>query len=98
MAPMFQVQTGIPLPLINRAAKEPRRKYPLETMAVGAMFFVPGMGTKSFSAYISRTTKDIAGKYAARHVWMVQRPDGTWWLSNEHAVGAVEGTGVWRTE
>lgn len=42
MSAMLEVQTGVPLPKIDRAPKTGRRKYPVEGMKVDDMFFVPG--------------------------------------------------------
>lgn len=98
MSPMFSVQSGVPLPQIDRAPKGGRRKYPLETMKVGDMFFVPGKSTRPISAYISRETKDLPGKFSARHCWMIPQADGKWKLAKEGDKGAQEGTGVWRIE
>jgi len=99
MTAMFEVQTGVPLPEIDRSPKGSRRKYPVEGMEVGAMFFVPNRSCKSVSAYISRITKGIAGKFSARHCWMKQaNASAPWELSTEGTDGAVEGTGVWRLE
>lgn len=98
MPEMFVVQSDWPLPGINRSPKGARRKYPLETTAVGSMFFVPGRTSKSVSAYISRISKNVPGKFSARHAWAVQRDDGTWAETTKGEPGAVEGTGVWRVE
>ena len=61
------------------------------------MFFVPGRTGKGVSAYISRISKDVPGKFSARHCWMI-RNDNKWVLAAEGDAGAVEGTGVWRIE
>lgn len=99
MTTMFKVQSGVPLPDISRAPKTPRRKFPVQGMAAGDMFFVPGKTSKSVSAYISRITKNLPGKYTARHCWMWQdQRDKSWRLCDPAAAGATEGVGVWRTE
>lgn len=98
MSPMFNVQKGVPLPEINRAPKGQRRKYPIETMAVGDMFFVPHRDTKSVSAYISRISKGVPGKFSARHCWMRKDARGHWHPCDPGGPPATEGTGVWRTE
>lgn len=94
---MLEVYDGVPVPEINRRPKTGRRKYPVETMTVGQMFFEPGRTAKSMSAYISRITKDLPGKFTARHCCVlmqdgkpVEVPPGT--------DGAIEGAGVWRLE
>lgn len=96
MTTMFTVQDGVPLPSINRASKNKLRKYPLESMSVGAMFFVPGRSSKSVSAYISRIAKDRAAKFTARHCWMKKSAADKWVMCKPEAPGATEGTGVWR--
>lgn len=98
MSAMLKVQTGVPIPEINRSPKGARRKYPVNTMPIGGMFFVEGRSGKSVGAYISRITKDVPGKFSARHCWMAKDADGEWQLSEQGQPGAVEGTGVWRTE
>lgn len=96
MAAMFlPVAAGTLKPEVNRAPKGVRRKYPLETTLVGGAFFVPGRSCKSVSAYISRISKDLPGKYSARHAWGVQN-DNEWTLVEAGTDGAVEGVSVWR--
>lgn len=99
---MFKVQSGVPLPEISRAPKTPRRKFPVQGMVPGQMFFVPGKTSKSVSAYISRITKNLPGKYTARHCHMRERTTNTqgkhWELCDPTTPGATEGVGVWRTE
>ncbi len=100
MSEMLSVQKGVPLPEINRTPKGARRKYPISTMDVGDMFFVEGRSSKSVSAYISRISKGVPGKFSARHCWMRwQKRDPAGWVVCEPAdKGATEGTGVWRVE
>lgn len=102
MSATLNVQTGVPMPEIDRRPKR-ASKYPVGTMAVGDMFFVAGRSCKSLSAYISRITKPFPErKFSARHCWMVRtgmRGDEViWTLAKEGDDGAEEGTGVWRTE
>lgn len=96
MAAMFlPVAAGTPKPEVNRSPKGVRRKYPLEDTPVGDAFFVPGRTCKSVSAYVSRISKDLPGKYSARHAWAVQN-DNEWQLVEAGTDGAVEGVSVWR--
>jgi hypothetical protein len=96
---MIEVQYGVPLPGINRKPKQPRRKHPVDTMEVGGFYFLPEASTKSVSAYISRITKNLPGKFTARRVWAWQdQRNNRWTLCEASAVGATEGVGVWRTE
>jgi len=98
MSAMLNVQKGVPIPEINRAPKGVRRKYPIETMEVGDMFFVPGRSSKSVSAYISRISKDVPGKFSARHCFMVKNGEGGWRVPQAGDPPPTEGTGVWRIE
>lgn len=101
MSEMLHIHKGVPIPPIDRSANGRRRKYPIETMEVGDMIFVPKRTVKSVVAYISRISKDANRKFSARHAWAV--PVGKtkplkWELAEQDAVGAQEGTGVWRIE
>lgn len=101
MTALIPVQYGVPIPGINRKPKQPRRKHPVDTMKVGGFYFLPGASTKSVSAYISRITKDLPGKYTARHCWArdaLEHEDGPWVICTPDADGAAEGVGVWRSE
>lgn len=97
---MFEVQQGVPLPKIDHRPKNPARKHPLATMAVGDMYCVPDRTPKKVSAYIARISKGLPGKFTARHTWM--RPGGEgepeWVVCDETHTEAREGTGVWRLE
>ena len=99
---MLPVQKGIPVPSVNRAPKNPVRKFPVKSMQAGDVFFLPDRSTRQVSAYVSRITKDLPGKFTARHCWMVQTGtrDGKplYKLAKEGDANAVEGTGVWRIE
>lgn len=92
---MFKVQSGVPLPEISRAPKTPRRKFPVQGMAPGQMFFVPGKTSKSVSAYISRITKNLPGKYTARQT-TARLVDEDWMPCAAAHPDAVVGVGVWR--
>ena len=97
MSAMLSVQKGVPLPEINRASKG-LRKYPIDTMAVGEMFFVPGRSSKSVSSYISRISKGVPGRFSARYCWMrpgLEHENCEWVLVSPDEEGAVEGTGVY---
>lgn len=94
---MLKVQKGVPLVPIDHRPKQVRRKWPLETMEPGDFAFDPGSTTKSISAYISRSTKHLAGTFTARRCWAWQdKRNGDWTPCEHTAVGAVEGVGVWR--
>lgn len=99
MASLFKVQDGVRLPEINRAPKTPRRKFPVQGMTPGQFFFVPGKTSRSVSAYVSRITKHLPGKYTTRHMWASKPARSDEWVEAEaNASGATEGVGVWRTD
>lgn len=97
---MYKVQTGVPLPQIRRAAPATlvRRKYPLESMAIGDMIFIPNKTSRSVSAYISRASKGMEAKFTVRHAWMARDAAGNWQPTELNAPPACEGVGVWRIE
>ena len=99
---MFAVQKNVPIPRVNRAPQVASRKYRLDEMAVGDMFFVPGRTSKSVSAYMARISKGMTQKFSVRHCWMTQVEGHVdkieWVMSAEGEPGAKEGTGVWRVE
>lgn len=104
MSEAYVPQKGIAVWPVDRAPKNPNRKYPFPTLKVGEMIFIPGAVTKKMSAYVSKETKDLPGKFVTRHGFMraaVQDDEGVvtrWEEVAEDAPGAVEGTAVWRTE
>ena len=98
MSEMFKVQEGVPIPAIDRTPKVLRRKYPVDTMKVGGMFFVPERSSNSVSAYISRITKDMGKTFSTRHCTMRKDGNGDWEPVETDHPDAVEGTGVWRTK
>lgn len=97
MMTMFETQDNWPLPPVNRAPKNPRRKWQLETMKVGSMFFLPNRAVKSVSAYVSRITRTMTGRWTARACYGVERR-GAWHEAQPGDKGAVAGVGVWRIE
>lgn len=97
MSPMLKVYDNVPLPPINRTPKALPRKYPLDTMKVGQMVFVAGRGYKSLSAYISRISKNVPGRFAVRSCWVVVRDDKLVEVP-EGTPDAIQGSGVWRVE
>lgn len=93
---MYEINKGIPLPPIKRSSGP--RKYPIETMEVGDQIFIPGRPSKSVSAYISRISKGLPGKFTARACFMAKDSDGNWQPCDPGGPPATEGTGVWRIE
>ena len=97
MSETYKIIKGVPIPPINRFPNY-QRKYPLDTMEVGDAIFIPHRSSRSVSAYIGRISRDLPGKFSARHCWMQQDQDGNWQLCEPGGPPAVEGTGIWRTE
>jgi hypothetical protein len=98
MSEMFNIVKGHPIPPITRTRPTTsRKKYPIEGMDVGDSFFVAGRTVRRVSAYISRITKALTGKFETRPGWGRQQ-DGNWLPAEAEAAGATEGTWVWRTK
>ena len=97
MTEMYKVRHGGTPPGVNRSRKTGRRKFPVETMKVVDWFLVPHRTTRSVSAYVSRITKALPGKFITRAAWMIEQ-DGDWVEVPEGTTGAISGAQVWRTE
>lgn len=99
MTEMFTVQSGVPLPEVDRRPKRLQRKHPIDDLQPGQMYFIPWRVDKSISAYVSRVTKNLPGQFSARRCWMRQEKNNVLWKPcNPADKGATEGTGVWRIE
>jgi len=94
---MLETQKSIPIPKPTRKGAGRRRKYPLDVMEVGEMFFVPGLTENKLTTYISAVAPKLGRKFTTRLTTMVESLDG-WQPCDEDAEGAVHGVGVWRTE
>lgn len=99
MSEMYQIQKDGLRPAGERrqAAKQPRRKFPVESMEPGDSFFVHEKRGKSVSSYISRITKNLPGRFAteASHARFA---DDRWVSCGEGDEGAVAGVTVTRVE
>ncbi len=95
MTGMFKIQKGVPIPAPHRSNKGMRKKYPIEDMVAGDMFFVPERPSKLVAAYISKITKNIDGTFTTRNCFAVLKGD-EWVIAAEDTPGAVEGTAIWR--
>lgn len=91
---MLKVYDGVPVPEINRSPQG-RRKFPVDTMTVGQMFFEPGRSSRAVSAYICRITKKLPGTFTTRHCWVIFTREGPIEVP-KGTRGATEGTGIWR--
>ena len=96
MSTPFKLQSNWPKPSIKRTPRP--RKFPVEDMKVGNMFFVPARNARSVSAYISRITKGLPGVYSVRPCWGIQSTTGEWVQADEGDRSAVAGVGVWRDQ
>lgn len=94
---MYTVQKHVPIPKPQRRTPGSRRKYPLDTMAIGEMFFVPHKVTNSISTHIAASGAALGRKFITRLTYMTQTKRG-WKAATPETEGAVQGIGVWRTE
>lgn len=97
----YTIQKHIPVPTVRVSKTErPRaRKYPLDTMEVGDMFFVPHKTKNELTTYISAAGRQLDRKFTTRLVYMAPgRKAGTWVIAEDTTPQAVLGVGVWRTQ
>lgn len=90
------VQKDIPLPKTHRPNASAHQKYPLSTMKVGDMFFVPADENK-LATHVSARGKQLGRKFATRFTTMKETLDG-WKPCDPGDKRAVTGVGVWRVE
>ena len=90
---MVEAHDNIRLPARKRAA---RNRYPLDTMAVGAFYFLPNKNTKQVTPHVSARSKKLGRKFATRTVSMMEQID-TWIEVPDDHPYAIRGVGVWRT-
>ena len=102
MSSEFHIHKGVPIPGVDHNPNRLKSRYPLESMEVGAMIFVPRRTARSMSAYVARISRNLPGRYVVRqcHAIATEVQDGKpiWSLVDEGTPSAVEGAGVWRTE
>lgn len=94
---MHEVQDGVPIPKALRPVTNARRKYPLNTMEVGEMFFVPNRDTNNLTTHVSAVGRKLDRKFTTRLTTM-RETDSGWQPCDAEAEGAVLGVGVWRLE
>lgn len=99
MSGLLTIQSGVPIPEVDRRSKQPRRKYPLEDMKVGDFVFYPGSNPRSVSSYVSRVSRKL-GKFTTRRGF-ASKQDGVWtWIGATAPVPdgrhVAAGTGIWR--
>jgi hypothetical protein len=93
---MYEARPNVPLPKLRRPTAGARRKYPFDTMAVGAFFFVPGRTPNAFAPHVSATGKKLGRKFSVRAATMMEQLDGNWIVVEADHPYAVAGVGVWR--
>ena len=96
---LLSIKKGVPLPPVGRGAPPPpaRRRYPLDTMAVGDMFFVPGAKRKPLDNLVANANRRMQPKrFSVRKCFAHEMIEG-WDVCAEDYPGAVQGIGVWRT-
>jgi hypothetical protein len=89
---MTQAAEPLPDPVIPR-----RRKYPLDTMAIGDMFFVPDRESNNLVQYVSGQGAKLGRKFRTRFCTMRETIEG-WKGCPTDDPRAVRGIGVWRQE
>lgn len=94
---MFRLQSNVPIPKTIRPSARGRRKYPLEQMKIGDMFFVPEKTVPQLSGYLLPEAKKLGIKLTSRLTY-AKLDKGTWSLCDEDDKGASLGVGVWRVE
>jgi len=91
---MLRTTRNVPVPR-RLLPPTPRRLYPLDTMEIGEMFFVPGKTTNTLASYTSTVGRKLSRKFTTRLCWM--RETRKRWVEAKQGVeGAVLGVGVWR--
>jgi hypothetical protein len=94
---MLQLQSNVPLPDGSKA-RGPRKKYPVERMAIGDFFFVPNKRYGSIRTYFSTLGTQHGIKLKSEQIHAKRNEDGAWVQVPADTTGAVMGVGVWRTE
>ncbi len=92
---MVQLQKDVPLVKATRVVPESRRKYPLNEMEVGDMFFVPN-AKSTLPTYCAKMGKKLQVKFQTRTCYMRLDDKEEWQPCEPGDEGAVRGTGVWR--
>lgn len=89
------VLKNIPIPKTMRTAPPPRRKWPLDDMGVGDMFFVPGRDKNNLATYCSTAGKKLGRRFTTRLCYM-HEVKGDYVPCEPDVRGATLGVGVWR--
>ena len=90
---MVEAHDNIRLPARKRTV---RNRYPLDTMAVGAFYFLPNKTTEQVTPHVSARSKKLGRKFATRTCTMQEQIDGFIEVPEDHPY-ALKGVGVWRT-
>jgi hypothetical protein len=97
---MFEVFDNVIQPPPARSKAGAYRKYPLDELKVGQMFFVPhgsGPSRKSLATHVSVEAKKLGRKFSTRDVALLTSSKGPPKIVAAGTPGAVRGIAVWRT-
>ena len=90
---MVEAHDNVKLPARTRIV---RNHYPMDTMAVGEFYFLPGKTTKQVTPHVSARSKRLGRRFITRTVSMMEQIDGYVKVPEDHPY-AIRGVGVWRT-
>ena len=97
---MHTPMKNVPLPssVASRTGGGRARKYPLDTMEVGEMFFVPNRTKNNLTTHASAVGRKLKRKFATRLTYMKPTGDenAPWTLCDADDPDATLGIGVWR--
>ena len=89
---MVSAHTNVKLP---KRIGGSRQRYPLDTMPVGAFYFLPHRATHDVAPHVSVRGKKLNRRFATRSCFMMEQIDGWTEVPADHQY-AVAGVGVWR--
>lgn len=94
----YEILVDVPIPQsVRHVVPRRSRKYPLDVLRVGEMFFIPHRPSKAVAPHISVQGKRLGRKFAVRMLYMY-KPGLFWEPADEETPGATFGTGVWRVK
>ena len=98
MSSRYEILVDVPIPKKLREIAPPsERKYPLNVLRIGEMFFIPHRSCRSVAPHISTQGKIMGRKFSVRKIYM-HRPGLYWEPADADTPDAVLGVGVWRLE
>lgn len=91
---MLKATPAAGVPRVRRTTPT-RRKYPLDSMTIGEMFFVEGLTKNTLAPHICTMGKKLERTFNTRLCWMRKTRDG-WVECAPTDTRAVQGVGVFR--